>query len=908
MGKQIFFGQKVAQTDRTVTVTAENLKVSEVTAVAMALAATATEALHATESASGELSLLLGSASENVKITDTISASFGLSTTLTNEALKIVDSVTPAMSLSAVVTEGLKVVDTALTTAFHLAISVVSAGIICADGPPSASRIDPVAGLIASVSENVKLDESGHNRVTLTGALHITDGPALAELGTAQMAVNKTETVKLSESLTAQLSLLRISVTAEGLKPADTTPVVSGTLLASLTESVKGADAYESYAELGKDDYLLLADQASATMGGFELLERSVTESVKLTEATSVALSRSVVVTAEAAKLSESLFASRLDTGALSTGIFETARVSDDATPALTPLEASVSEAVLVVEDLTPVRSNVEELFASAQEGLRPIEQTDAGVDLRASVAESLHLNDGRTPLASSVDIVFYEGPLIKAINSSGGGTVTLATVAAGRDLEHVAVSPDRSRLVANYRIGAGQSRVMVIDLMTGVQTDLLPGFYMAGNGGVDWDHNGFIYFSAIDALPFPGTSVPAELILNGAAENIWRVKYDGTSPQQLTSTTDRAEADVAVSQDGSMLTYVVTILEEPPHTEIWVANINGSSPQQVYVGGVSGVESAHDPELSPDNSQVVFSKVNPLFFNFPAGPNTAHDIYKINVNGTGLTLLTTPGPISIIPDWKGSKIVFLELDDDTVDYLGAVTIDDTGANYSRIYSGASTPKWIPDADAQLLSASLSSGILSASVAEGVKISDAVSAIRDHSVAVADSLRVSDAVSVEMERAVSLAESARITEALFAARVEAGELVAAGLEPVAVVDSVTATLNALETAPADGVLVTDAVLAVLSAVNEQTVSIQEASHITEVLAVRLDLTVSVQEGLAVADVVDTSIPMLEAAPSEGVRITESMTVRGITRRSIIRGTGSHVPRIYGTGSSDSVEG
>ena len=59
------------------------------------------------------------------------------------------------------------------------------------------------------------------------------------------------------------------------------------------------------------------------------------------------------------------------------------------------------------------------------------------------------------------------------------------------------------------------------------------------------------------------------------------------------------------------------------------------------------------------------------------------------------LALLTEPGPISIVPDWRDDLIVYLE-GNDKDRFSGAALISATGAQPRRIKAGASSPKRIP--------------------------------------------------------------------------------------------------------------------------------------------------------------------------------------------------------------------
>lgn len=297
--------------------------------------------------------------------------------------------------------------------------------------------------------------------------------------------------------------------------------------------------------------------------------------------------------------------------------------------------------------------------------------------------------------IPASARIVFHTNQVIYTMDAAGGN-ITQITFNQGRVLDHVAVSPDRKRVVASYFLN-GIDKLVLFDLDAGTEVLLLPYFYSAGVGGVDWDRQGNIYFAGIEDLPYPNATLPAELIANAAANEVYRVKYDGTNIQRLTNTSDRGEADVSVSADGTMLAYMATHLDIVNHdpSELWVNTVTGSAPRRVYVEDTPITRSVHDPELSPDNTELVFSRVNPAFHNFPAGINSAQDLYRVKLNGSSLTLITTPGPVSVIPDWVGSSIVYLELSDEAVDYLGVTTINANGTSKVRINADANIPKWI---------------------------------------------------------------------------------------------------------------------------------------------------------------------------------------------------------------------
>jgi Tol biopolymer transport system component len=228
-----------------------------------------------------------------------------------------------------------------------------------------------------------------------------------------------------------------------------------------------------------------------------------------------------------------------------------------------------------------------------------------------------------------------------------------------------------------------------IFDLEEGTEAQLVPDFEKAGVGGVSIGPNGFVYFAGRES-----EKIPVPLVL-------YKIRCDGTGLKQLT---EQNAADVAVSEDGSLVAFLHLVPEglpgtdEPNHTEAWVVGVDGSNPHPVYTGGgAMGVGSIHDPELSPDNKRVAFSRVNPDFKNWPDNPNanTAHDLWVVNVDGTGLTRITKPGPISIVPSWNGDWLVFLELNEKE-DYRGPALIKADGTGYKKIKQNAGMPKWMP--------------------------------------------------------------------------------------------------------------------------------------------------------------------------------------------------------------------
>ena len=308
--------------------------------------------------------------------------------------------------------------------------------------------------------------------------------------------------------------------------------------------------------------------------------------------------------------------------------------------------------------------------------------------------------------IPATAKIIFHIDNIIFTMDENGDN-ITQITYDDDFTLEHVALSYDRTKIVCNYfsdlSIGSQSSKMILYDIVKKTRTHLLPDFAMSGNGGVDWDREGNIYFAGVEELLYSNPSSIPEFKANAGANDIFKMKFDGAGLQNLTNTTEYGEADVSLSPDNQTVSYMATNIEDPENsfTEIWKRDITGTNPLLLFVGGKDRVSSVHDPEMSPDGNFVVFSQVNnsvaPVFPNDPWA-NTAHDILKLNLNTNELFIVTEPGPISIAPDWAHDKILFLDINDKTVPpHAGLAIINPDGTGYKLIKNGSNIGKWIPE-------------------------------------------------------------------------------------------------------------------------------------------------------------------------------------------------------------------
>jgi Tol biopolymer transport system component len=310
------------------------------------------------------------------------------------------------------------------------------------------------------------------------------------------------------------------------------------------------------------------------------------------------------------------------------------------------------------------------------------------------------------SPVPAHASIVYHRQGLFFVMDADGANE-TQITFDQPRVWEHVAVSFDGRFAVANEQLPnpsgepGGFSKLWIFDLQDGTMAQLLPSFATAGNGGVDWDREGFIYFAAKQINPVSNPQTPDDFRANAGANDIYRIRYDGTGLQRLLHTPLAGEADVSISEDGSLIAYVSQPVDvSPSKTEIWVMNADGTNRRLVFAAGEVRVASAHDPETSPDNRMIVFSIVNSTVPpNFPQNPdaNTAHDIWQMNLDGSEAVRLTRPGPISIAPDWKGDRILYLDISESDR-YAGASLVRPAQTEQAphRIREDANIAKWIP--------------------------------------------------------------------------------------------------------------------------------------------------------------------------------------------------------------------
>ncbi len=64
-------------------------------------------------------------------------------------------------------------------------------------------------------------------------------------------------------------------------------------------------------------------------------------------------------------------------------------------------------------------------------------------------------------------------------------------------------------------------------------------------------------YFAGVEKDAVANPRSAADFIANQGANDVYKVKYDGTGLKRLTRTADRGEADVSVSEDGTLVSFM---------------------------------------------------------------------------------------------------------------------------------------------------------------------------------------------------------------------------------------------------------------------------------------------------------------------------------------------------------------
>jgi Tol biopolymer transport system component len=185
-------------------------------------------------------------------------------------------------------------------------------------------------------------------------------------------------------------------------------------------------------------------------------------------------------------------------------------------------------------------------------------------------------------------------------------------------------------------------------------------------------------------AAPGDGGQIAVGL-KNDSVASIVAMNSDGTGFHQLTDG-KAFDACADIGPGGALIAFCSN---RSGVFEIWLMDSAGGHQRRLTtLGGDSTF-----PDISPDGRRIVF-----------CGSTTSpddHDIWMVNVDGTGLTQLTnTPGKDDSFPVWSpdGSKVLFTSARNGTPELF---LMDANGKNVRQLTTGQDAgeepPDWSPD-------------------------------------------------------------------------------------------------------------------------------------------------------------------------------------------------------------------
>ncbi|MDP2647948.1 MAG: hypothetical protein Q8P35_01765 [Candidatus Yanofskybacteria bacterium] len=265
--------------------------------------------------------------------------------------------------------------------------------------------------------------------------------------------------------------------------------------------------------------------------------------------------------------------------------------------------------------------------------------------------------------------------------------SVTIVSDDSPIQYTHSALSPDRTKLatVVGGDIWGGNHQLWLVDLNADIKTRIASELSDAGIGGVDWSPDGrLLYFS--------GKKIDS-------TSDIYIYNLDTATLTQLTFTADLHEADVSISEDGTLLTFAGIPKSVDAKSNIWISNVDGSQPRLVYSSPKygaflgSGIPlGAYDPEWSPDNQKVIFQVLrNDNGTNFGFG---SADILITDINTKKTETFVSDGAIHAVPDWNHRGIIWMEWNES--DNYKGLRFKGNNTRSRRLFKDAIFPKWIP--------------------------------------------------------------------------------------------------------------------------------------------------------------------------------------------------------------------
>ena len=148
-----------------------------------------------------------------------------------------------------------------------------------------------------------------------------------------------------------------------------------------------------------------------------------------------------------------------------------------------------------------------------------------------------------------------------------------------------------------------------------------------------------------------------------------------GGALEQITFDEEYMDFDCSWSEDGSMVVFSRLPAQDYPFTipsQVWLMDSDGGNPRKITDGGDNpdgeephgpypiGIDA--DPDLSPDNTKIVFSRLKTGKQNEPFG---VFELVVVDVESGEETVLDS-SYANMIPEWKEQGIVFIRQEGST--------------------------------------------------------------------------------------------------------------------------------------------------------------------------------------------------------------------------------------------------
>jgi len=135
--------------------------------------------------------------------------------------------------------------------------------------------------------------------------------------------------------------------------------------------------------------------------------------------------------------------------------------------------------------------------------------------------------------------------------------------------------------------------------------------------------------------------------------DDLYIVNRNGLNMRWLTRTPGM-ELEPSWSPDGTKIVFR-TIDGRPENSALWIVNVDGTGLTKLTTALPAGVTDPGHPDWSPDGRRIVFT----------AAHNLTHKVWTINADGSGATQLTTDAGFDMNPTWSpdGTRIAFTRYD-----------------------------------------------------------------------------------------------------------------------------------------------------------------------------------------------------------------------------------------------------